>query len=162
MVCVSVIATAAMFMSTTVSMAQTPTDEPTVAGLLKFENQWTTAEGNYDVAFLSHALAPDVNFGHGGGTQLTYDEYMASTKKSAHSHFLTGVTLSNETGVVYGNIGITNGVMDNHFKNKTHRPANYLGVYRYENGHWSLIRWQTTPIIEGPPPPAAPDPHPIP
>lgn len=118
----------------------------TVADLLKAENMRAQAEANYDAAALDQDVGSDLVLVHGGGDSIGKAQYLASITQGAPAHFVTGISLTDESGAVFGDIGVTDGIMTNHLKNHLDHVSRYLGVYRYENGKWVLIRWQTTDI----------------
>lgn len=138
---------AVMIFSRAVAQASADQDPLSVAGLLKFENERAQAEANYDAAAIERDVADDLMLVHGNGQFITKPQYVDSMKHD--SHFVVSIELSDQKGAVYGNIGVTDGIMENDLKNNMKHVSRYLGVYRYENGHWLLFRWQTTDISRG-------------
>lgn len=120
-----------------------PSLSKTVPDLMKFENMRIQAEANYDTAALDQELGNNLILVHGSGDSMSKAQYIASI--GSQKHDVLSISVSDEKAIIIGNVGITNGIMTNHFKNRD-RASSFLGVYVYNDGKWSMIRWQSTAV----------------
>ena len=129
-------------------------DRLSVAGLLKFENERAQAEANRDAVALKRELADDLIYVHGGGETRSKDQYLQEYVGSGPGGGIgvLGIYLLGANGKIYGNIGVTDGIIVKEVKKNMNHVARYLGIYRFEQGRWSLIRWQTTDLYRPEPP----------
>jgi hypothetical protein len=95
-----------------------------------------------DLSKLGAALADELVYIHGSGDVWNKDDYLQGFR-SGTMHY-AGIDILEQQGRVYGNVGITHGLLTLHMSADVTHLNRYTGVYVKRAGRWQLISWQTT------------------
>jgi len=129
-----------------------PISAPEVAGdeasLLAVERQRFDAQVAGDAATIEAALADDLVYIHGSGAVQTKGEYLGSVRTGGLRY--RGIDIIEQSARVYGDFGITHGLLKLHVGADLEFVNRYTGVYARRAGRWLLVSWQTTDVKPAP------------
>lgn len=118
------------------------------ARLLAVERRRLDAQVAGDVATIEAALADDLVYIHGSGAVQTKEEYLGSLRAGGIRY--RGIDLIEQSARVYGDFGITHGLLKLHVGADLEFVNRYTGVYARRAGRWLLVSWQTTDVKPAP------------
>jgi hypothetical protein len=115
--------------------------------VLAFEKARFEATRTSDTVRLRAMLADELIWVHSSGKRQGKEEYLYDL--SSGSSRYKNITIEASKVRQFGNIAITNGIA--RYEGISHRDtfdvrAFHTAVYRFQNGHWQVINWQTTKV----------------
>lgn len=115
--------------------------------LLDAESALFQAQLRGDVSAVRQAMAPGLAYIHNNGMMQTKDEYMHMLEGGLH---YKTIDPSQRTASVFGDFGVTHGILAQDTGNGHQSVGRYTGVYLRREGRWQLLSWQTTPMTPAP------------
>lgn len=125
--------------------------EPRLGALMAFEREIEAASARGDIAFLTRALADDLEFTHGDTWRTGRKPSLVDTKKSwiewVGSRPFASREVSSQQVEPHGSIAITTGRIDVKLKAESSGRRKYsiwfVRVYRAKDGGWELLSHRT-------------------
>jgi Domain of unknown function (DUF4440) len=112
--------------------------------VLDAESMRFQAQLQGDAAALDRAIADEATYTHSSGMMQTKAEYLHGVQSGA-VHYRS-LEPSQRVVRVYGNVGVTHGIIAMDTGGDRQNVARYTGVYIERDGRWQLLAWHTTTI----------------
>lgn len=126
--------------------ADTPTLSSAQQSLLDAESLRFQSQIKADAAELDREIADEATYSHSSGLLQTKTEYLHGFVVGS-MHYRSLVP-SQRMARIYGDIGVTNGILAQDMGPDRQSVARYTGVYIKRDGRWQLLAWHTTNVAQ--------------
>ena len=113
--------------------------------LLDAESKRFDAQVAHDVPALTLAIADEAVYVHANGEMQTKAEYLHAVDTGASRY--RAIETSDRSVRLFGNYGITHGIITLSVGVDRKIVARYTGLYEWRDGRWQVISFQTTPVM---------------
>ncbi len=126
--------------------AETHTLSSAQQSLLDAESLRFQTQLKGDAAALDQEIADEATYSHSSGLLQTKTEYLRGFQGGKTPY--KGLVPSQRMVRIYGDVGVTNGLLAMDMGPDRQSVARYTGVYIKRDGRWQLLAWHTSNIAQ--------------